>query len=141
MPNQNGREIPRDEAEDLVEKGYDIKSRNDSLIRGIIIGASLSPEVRNFYASSFNGYVFDRRLVERFFPDANYLLVLQGASSDGIPTVLLTGCIDGDTEGSYKTLPIPQPASQHPPKQFIAEFPESMSEDEDKYQISFKLVK
>jgi hypothetical protein len=137
----NGRKISRSDANELVEKGAKIKKENDGVVKGIMIGAGFPTDVRNFYASTFNGYIFDKDLVDRFFPAARYLLVLQAASSDGTPTVLLAGCNDGDESGSFKTLAIEEPASQHPPKQFMAEFPLAAAGDERSYEIKFTLIK
>lgn len=145
MPN--GTPIGRTEAEGLVQASHSIKTLHDGYVQGVLTGARKPTEAINFYGSGYNGYIFDKQLVERFFPDAQYLLVLIGAlpkkqnpdGSEGMPTVLLAGCVDGPTEGTFKTLNITNPASQHPPKQFLADFPPAISKTDSIYEIVFSI--
>ena len=139
MPHPHGKEIGFTEANDLVVQSSSIKSRHDGFIQGVLVGAHKPVEAVNFYGSGYNGYIFDRDLVTRFFGDAQYLLVLVGAAPDGIPTVLVAGCVDGDDEDTFKSLNIENPASEHPPKQFTASFPPAAIKSEGQYEIVFKI--
>lgn len=86
-----------------------------------------------YYGSPYNGFVFSKELIERFFTGdpndtinpgakADYLIVLMGAQpaddmsfKEGNPTVVLVACNFDEVAKKFIPLDIEFPASEHPP--------------------------
>jgi len=75
-------------------------------------------EVKNLFGSDYNGFMFGKEAVNRFFElGADFLLVLLGAKQDtGFPTIVLVGC-NQDSDGvTFHSLKIDNVATEQPPK-------------------------
>jgi len=137
-----GKPIDRKEANTIIEKYTAImETVQEQLGPAFKAARSKQSEKSNaekLLLSGYNGYIFTKALVQRFFDNgdseekAEFLLVLVGAHptddgefKEGEPTVLLVGCnrVEKDDKITFTSLDIPQPADEHPPHQFFPELP------------------
>ena len=93
-------------------------------------------EINNLFGSGYNGFMFSRDSLNRFFNEgAEFLLVLLGAKQvTGYPTIVLVGC-NPDGEGGYVSLKDPLPATEQPPRMVVPEIPM----EGDRLSFKFKL--
>jgi hypothetical protein len=131
--NQNGRKISRKDAQ-LYMNNYKkvIKKVKEEVLPKL-------PEpgfedVKYFFKEGYNGFVFDKELVTRFFETggADCLVVLLGARMrDGapsgtpnqeLPTIVLVGC-KKDGEKFKSVLKDDEVASEHPPYDVYPDLP------------------
>jgi hypothetical protein len=79
-----------------------------------------------FHLSDFNAFIFDAKLITRFFEGGNnaqYLMIFL-AADEFDPTVVVAGVNEHPTEPDiFVSLPMADPASQHPKKKVDAIFP------------------
>ena len=95
-----------------------------------ILVMGLSPvqpsEVHNLFGQNFNGFMFDKEAVDRFFDKgANYLLVLLGAKPDGSATIVLVGCDRKPDEpgGTFVSVFDDLVATEQPPRLIVPKVP------------------
>jgi hypothetical protein len=141
MKNEFGKPIGRDMANTLIEKHKVIKSEVMDFLKFNLEFARKDLAHRHL-TKDYNAFIFDKEQVLRFFnidpssipnDSADCLMVILGAHDktdiigslqvqEGEPTVLLAGC-KRQSDGSFFTLNIPEPASEHPPQRVIASLP------------------
>src|SRR5690349_9623982 len=95
-----GEPISAVEANDLISLHRSLKQTLDKIFDNF--SAFPTSAVKNFATSKFNGFIFSKELITRFFPpdgDADYLLVVSGAHLKddgdfkiGSPTIISAGC-------------------------------------------------
>jgi hypothetical protein len=136
MNTQNGEPISLDKAKKYVEAFSPIKETTKTKILPKITDVDrLDAKIVNsekHHQSPANAFLFDAKHVMRFFigdgPKAEYLMVFLAADDKTAePTVVVAGVNKIDTDGdgieTFVSLPIPDPATQHPPKQVLSSFP------------------
>lgn len=137
-PKEFGRAIGRDEANSILSKYTGIMEEAKAQLAPVMSKAmGLAPAERLLF-SGYNGFIFSRELIERFFHDkdaskhAEYLVVLLGAHpkdadgfKEGEPTVLVVGCNRFEEKGkvTFRSTGLAEPADEHPPHQFFPEVP------------------
>ena len=136
MEEEYGRQISAQEAETIMfAREAIVNECRDNLIH--MFNEEGNNKAERYYGSKFNGFIFSRDLVQRFFEeDKNkeiYLVVLLGAHpqkdhpfEEGDPTVMLVGCtkkVDADGKISFQSLGLAKPANEHPPRTFFPKFP------------------
>ncbi len=124
--SQFGKPVGLAEARKYVEA---YKSLRDTLIEKVLPEvppteqASVQDSI-SFHKSEVNAFIFDAGLITRFFegPDpAKYLMVFVGA--DGIKPTVVTAGVNAGPDGTFTTLLLQRPGTQHPGFRVDASFP------------------
>src|SRR5687767_3657929 len=129
-PTNIGEPISLSKAEGYVEAYKPIK---DALQNKILkkINADDRKDMKifdseRFHLSDTNAFIFDAKLISRFFEGENkaqYLMIFLGADQFE-PTVVVAGVNEHPTEpDTFVSLKMADPASQHPKKRVDAIFP------------------
>ena len=135
-----GNPITAKEAQTYIEAQIKLKEcLQTHLLDSITLGQVKDQTMKDmniFYSSDVNAFIFDKSLVMRFFPEdpkspqADYLMVIIGAKPkgnpiEGNPTIVIAGVVDNPNgDGTYLSLPIPQPGTEQPPFKVLLKFPD-----------------
>jgi hypothetical protein len=141
MLTDSGREISRDDAEKLLDHRTDLKKSFDLMLGDLLTNLPSGP-LKQYATSKANGYLFSKKLIQRFFDspaNCEYLLVILAAHNEqdgefkiGDPTVVVAGVkkapaamqMQGE-ETVYQSMSDDDgnPANEHPPAKILTDFP------------------
>lgn len=134
MEETYGKPISGEEAQKCMDQYFEIMT---ALKENVLSNESVLEfnNVQTFFQGGYNGFIFDRSLVTRFFEgnaNAQYLVVLLGAQPatdekahlpKNSPTVILVGC-NKTTEGRFvSVLGDDKPGTEHPPFRIFTVMP------------------
>lgn len=131
-----GKAISRAEAQQCMNGYEKISEAFDKQIMPLL-GTSPTgtmQAVETFYKTKYNAFVFDKKLVTRFFKahvNAKYIMAILGSQpsddpadnlKENTPTIILVG-VTMDKDGRFTSVPLDLPASEHPPQLVMPTFP------------------
>jgi hypothetical protein len=133
MEETFGKPISREEAQKCINQYFEIIT---ALTKNVLSNESIQQfeNVQTFFQGGYNGFIFDRSLVTRFFEgnaNAQYLVVLLGAQAStdekahllkNSPTVILVGC-NRTKEGKFVSVLGDNPGTEHPPFRIFSVMP------------------
>lgn len=118
------------------------------------VSNQLMKDTNTFFDSDANAFIFDKTTVMRYFqpddknaPTAEYLMVILGTKykdddEKGNPTIILAGVNEDKSKpgtNTFLSLNIKDPATEHPPRQTISNFP-GHNIDDTPAPIEFRMI-